>query len=218
MNALRGRGFTLIEVVIALALVAVILAGLVSALVSFGKTAARIEERTLASDDVRLVYAFLQQSLSAAAPRVWVRPQDMAPMSWFQGSDSELEWLGLMPARQGVGGLYHLRLGVERGSRGPGRLVLSYLPYVGDDPPPDWSQAESHLLLDGVTNFALAYRALDEDEWRDEWRDSQVLPARVRMALAIRGQDWPQLVVPVLEAQPRNDVNRARPMAGVGGG
>lgn len=217
MNALRGRGFTLIEVIIALTLVAVILAGLVSALASFGKTSARIEERTLVSDDVRLVYAFLEQSLSPAAPRMWVRPQDMAPVSWFQGSDSELEWLGLMPARHGVGGLYHLRLGVERGSRGPGRLVLSYLPYAGDDPPPDWSQAESHLLLDGVTRFALAYRALDEDEWRDEWRDSQVLPTRVRIDLAVRGQSWPELIVPILETQPP-DEGRSLPMTGSGSG
>lgn len=218
MSARRRAGFTLIEVVIALALVAVILAGLVSALVSFGKTSARIEERTLVSDDVRLVYAFLEQSLSPATPRVRVRPSDMAPVSWFQGGDSELEWLGLMPARHGVGGLYHLRLGIERGARGAGRLMLSYLPYVGDDPPPDWSQAESHLLLDGVTGFALAYRALDEDEWRSAWRDVQVLPARVRMDLAVRGQSWPSLVVPVLEAQPLNDVNHAQPMEDFGGG
>lgn len=217
MSPRRGAGFTLIEVVIALALVAVILAGLVSALVSFGKTSARIEERTLISDDVRLTYAFLEQSLSPATPRVWVRPRDLTQVSWFQGGDGELEWLGLMPARHGVGGLYHLRLGVERGPRGAGRLMLSYLPYTGDDPP-DWSRAESHLLLDGVTGFALAYRALDEDEWRSEWRDVQVLPARVKMDLAVRGQPWPPLVVPVLEAQPRHDVNHSQPMESFDGG
>lgn len=209
----HGRGFTLIEVVIALTLVAVILTGLVSALVSFGKTSTRVEERALTSDDVRLVYAFLEQSLSAAAPRVRVRPDDLVPVSWLEGSGTELEWLGLMPARHGVGGLYHLRLGVERGRR----LVLYYLPYAGDDPPPDWGAAESHLLLDGVTAFDLAYRALDEDEWRAEWSATEVLPARVKVGLAVRGQAWPELIVPVLEAQPRPDLNRAESRGGDGG-
>ncbi len=205
----HGRGFTLIEVVIALTLVAVILTGLVSALVSFGKTSTRIEERSLTSDDVRLVYAFLEQSLGAAAPRVRVRPEDSVPVGWFEGSGTELEWLGLMPARHGVGGLYHLRLGVERGADRGRRLVLYYLPYAGDDPPPDWGLAVSHLLLEGVTGFDLAYRGADEDEWRAEWRDTEVLPARVKVGLAVRGQTWPELIVPVLEAQPRPDLNRA---------
>jgi len=209
----HSRGFTLIEVVIALTLVAVILTGLVSALVSFGKTSTRIEERSLTSDDVRLVYAFLEQSLGAAAPRVRVRPEDLVPVGWFEGSGTELEWLGLMPARHGVGGLYHLRLGVERGRR----LVLYYLPYAGDDPPPDWGAAESHLLLAGVTAFDLAYRALDEDEWRAEWRATEVLPARVKVGLAVRGQAWPELIVPVLEAQPRPDLDRSEPRGGDGG-
>lgn len=211
------RGFTLIEVVIALTLVAVILAGLVSALVSFGKTSTRLEERTLVSDDVRLVHAFLEQSLGAAAPRVRVRPDDAVPVSWFQGAATELEWLGLMPARHGVGGLYHLRLGVERGAGNRRRLMLYYLAFAGDDPPPDWSAAQSHLLLDGVTGFDLAYRALDDDEWRAEWRDTEVLPARVKMGLAVRGQSWPELIVPVLEAQPRPDLDRSQPQGEDGG-
>lgn len=63
MNPTRARGFTLIEVVVALTLLAVILAGLIGALATFARSASRIDERTLASDDVRLVYAFLRQSL-----------------------------------------------------------------------------------------------------------------------------------------------------------
>ena len=202
-------GFTLIEVVVALVLLAVILTGLVSALVTFARTGERVDERTLAGDDVRLVYAFLKQSLEPASPRVRVRPEDAVAVSWLQGTESGLEWLGLMPARHGVGGLYHLRLGVEKAPEGGRRLMLYYLPYAGDDQQPDWSLAGSHLLLEAVTGLEISYRALDETEWRTEWLEAQVLPARVRISLAQGGSAWPALVVPVLGAQPRADVNRS---------
>lgn len=208
MSQSRDNGFTLIEVVVALVLLAVILTGLVSALVTFARTGERVDQRTLAGDDVRLVYAFLKQSLEPASPRVRTRPRDSAVVSWLQGTDSELEWLGLMPARHGVGGLYHLRLATER-SGDRVRLMLYYLPYAGDDPPPDWSLAGAHLLLEDVTGLEISYRALDEADWRGEWLEAGVLPARVRISLAQGGSAWPALIVPVLAAQPRADVNRS---------
>ncbi|MDD3650720.1 prepilin-type N-terminal cleavage/methylation domain-containing protein [Immundisolibacter sp.] len=211
MNPIRARGFTLIEMVVALTLLAVILAGLIGALATFARSASRIDERTLASDDVRLVYAFLSQSLGEASPRPHRRPEDSASVSWLQGDEAQLEWLGLMPARHGVGGLYHLRLRLAA----DGDLFLYYLPYAGDDPPPDWNAAAAHRLLRGLSGFAIAYRALDEPDWRPAWRDVEVLPARVRVALARPGEVWPELVVPVLAAEPLADVNRSARFGGM---
>lgn len=204
----RAGGFTLIEVVVATALLAVILTGLVSALVTFARTGERIEQRTLASDDVRLVYAFLEQSLGPASARAQTQADDNALVGWLQGTDTGLEWLGLMPARHGVGGLYHLRLGAER-SGDRSQLMLYYLPYAGEDPPPDWSQASAHLLLDGLTRLAISYRAVGEPEWRGEWLDTPVLPARVQIDLARDGIPWPPLVVPILAAEPRADIDQS---------
>lgn len=68
--------------------------------------------------------------------------------------------------------------------------------------------AAAHRLLRGLTGFALAYRALDEPDWRPAWRDAEVLPARVRIALGRPGEVWPELVVPVLAAEPLADVER----------
>ena len=113
MSGRRARGFTLVEVVVALALLAVILTGLISALVTFARTSDRVDQRTQAGDDVRLVYAFLSQSLGPADPRMRTRPDDAVTLSWMQGTATELVWLGLMPARHGVGGLFHLRLGFQ---------------------------------------------------------------------------------------------------------
>lgn len=210
MNGREARGFTLIEVVVALSLLAVILTGLLSALVTFANSASRVDERILASDDVRLVHAFLRQSLGEASPRLRQRPEDSVLVSGLHGIDTTLEWLGLMPARHGVGGLYHLRLDVGA----DGDLILRYLPYAGDGSPPDWQAASAHVLLRGLRQFELAYQALDEPEWRATWLDAQVLPARVRIALAREGEVWPALVVPLLAAEPLAGVNRSRSPGG----
>ncbi len=214
MSGRRARGFTLVEVVVALVLLAVILTGLISALVTFARTSDRVDQRTQAGDDVRLVYAFLSQSLGPADPRMRTRPDDAVTLSWMQGTATELVWLGLMPARHGVGGLFHLRLRLAPDTTGADRLMLDYLPYAGEDPPPDWGRAGTHLLLDGVSELQIAYRALDEVAWRAEWLEAQVLPARIRVSLIQNGSSWPALMVPVLAAQPRVDINASQPMGG----
>lgn len=205
MNGRDARGFTLIEVVVALSLLAVILTGLLSALVTFANSASRVDERILAGDDARLIQVFLRQSLGEASPQLRQRPEDSALVSGLRGTSTELEWLGLMPARHGIGGLYHLWLGVGD----EGDLVLRYLPYVGDRAP-DWRAARTHVLLPGPSRLDLAYQPLDEREWRANWLDAQVLPARVRIALAREDEVWPALVVPLLAAEPLVGVNRSK--------
>lgn len=202
----RRAGFTLVEVVVALTLLSLILLGLVSALRSLGETGSRLEGRSLRSDDVRLVPGFLRQAIGSASPRLHVRPTDMATMPWFEGASAEMVWVGNMPARQGVGGLHHLRLAVI-GTGGTPQLMLQYLPFVGDDMFPDWALAPSQLLVAGVDRFELGYQRAGTSDWLPEWADPQVLPGRVRMLLSAGGQAWPEMVFSVVEAQPGMDPN-----------
>ncbi len=197
----RAAGFTLVEVVVALTLLSLILLGLVSALRSLGETGSRLEGRSLRSDDVRLVPAFLRQAIGSASPRLHVRPTDMATMPWFEGAATEMVWVGNMPARQGVGGLHHLRLAVI-GTGGTPQLMLQYLPFISDDLFPDWTQAPGQLLVAGVDRFELSYQRLGTGEWSPEWADPLVLPGRVRLMLSAGGQAWPEMVFAVVEAMP----------------
>lgn len=213
---MRSSGFTLVEVVIALSLVSVIMMGLITAFVTFGNTSARVDRRAFESDDVRLVHGFLRESLASASPRLYLREDDGANVPAFVGEDVRLTWLGLMPARHGVGGLYHMRIDLERDDRG-GRLMLRYLPFRADEPEPDWADAAEHLLLDGVSEFVLAYRQLGSDEWRTDWHDEHVLPGHVLIGLSLAEARWPALVVRVFAAEQVLDVGEdpLRPDGGV---
>ncbi|MGD9945820.1 MAG: hypothetical protein AB7S98_21540, partial [Burkholderiaceae bacterium] len=180
----------------------------VTALRSLGETGSRLEARSLRSDDVRLVPAFLRQTIGSAVPRLHVRPTDMATVPWFEGAAVEMVWVGNMPARQGIGGLYHLRLSLIADGGLP-QLMLQYMPFVGDDLFPDWAQAPGQRLVADVERFELSYQRLGTSEWQPEWADPMVLPGRVRLQLAAGGQAWPELVFALLEAQPGTDPNQS---------
>lgn len=211
---MRGRvrkaspGFTLIEVVVALTLLSILMVGLISALVTFGNTGSRLEQRALESDDIRLVHAFLRQSLSAASPLQQVREDDQARTISFVGGERQLEWLGLMPARHGAGGLYKLRLRLAPGADDEDMLMLDYRPYVGEEDAGDWSAGRTHELLDGRISLAFSYLRAGADAWQPYWDDSSVLPELVRMELDRDGERWPDFAVRVLAAEPGGDVQR----------
>lgn len=208
----RAGGFTLVEVVVALSLVSLIMLGLMAALGTFASTASRLDRRALQSDDIRLVYAFVRTSLSSASPRIRTDARDLAHTTWFYGEAGAIEWLGLMPARHGAGGLYHLRLAHEP-AFGPGHLVLQYLPYTDDASPPDWAAAHTHMLLDDVKGFSVAYQGLGSSEWRSSWRNRDVLPGRIGIHITLGDGTWPELMVHPAAAEAGRD-DDAPPMPG----
>lgn len=199
MSRRAEQGFTLVEVVVALTLLALLLFGMVSALRSFGQTGTRLEQQTLANDDLRLVSSLLQRAISRSSARVRADGVDQLGKGWFQGGASELVWLGHLPARHGVGGLTHLRLFVTgAGEEGGGRLMLQMAPFAGDDQAPDWALLEPRILLEGVDALSFQYQGRDETGelfWFETWDEAGVLPVLVQMLVVVRGRPWPPVVI-----------------------
>lgn len=210
----RGAGFTLVEVVITLAIMALIMLGLVSALATFGQSRSRVEVQLARVDDVRLVSAFLRATLSRSSSAYNGRGRSAVAM--FQGDARELRWLGVMPARHGVGGLYQFRLSVAEGPDAREALQLQYLPYTGGDLENVWEAVPTRALVSDISDFGLAYRGGEDDAiWQEDWIDQERAPQLVRMLIGAGGRDWPELVVRVRAA----DLARAggRIVRGAGG-
>jgi general secretion pathway protein J len=196
----RARGFTLIEVVIALALSSLVMLGRVSALASLGASARRIDARAGQSDRQWLTGEFLRAALSSMAGQIRYTRPDGSRSIYFHGEPQRVEWLGNMPARHGVGGIHHFRLLLEddADAASGARLVLQYAPYVGN---PDFDPAaiSTHVLATGVDAFAIAYQSKPEREdeeavWGDLWDDAERPPGRVRILIDAEGKAWPPLV------------------------
>lgn len=195
----RSRGFTLVEVLIALVLLSLIMTGLVASLRTFGDTASRIETRIEHAEEVRLVGGFLQQVIGDLLGKQ-VTLEDGQVQQLFFGSAEELIWLAPMPAHHGVGGLHMFRLRYRARATDPA-LTLQFAPYFGINRLPDWAALEQRDLLTGLQHLELAYQAAGSRDWLASWTDPQAFPARIRIRLEQRDRYWPELVIPLTGAE-----------------
>ncbi|MDR2261782.1 MAG: prepilin-type N-terminal cleavage/methylation domain-containing protein [Azoarcus sp.] len=192
-----ARGFTLIEIVIALTIMSLIMLGLMSAFATLGGTATRLDERAGQGSRQWLINEFLRASLASSTGRFKQRLADESQAIFFRGGPQSLQWLGAMPARYGAGGLYHFFLDLEAENNGA-RLVLRYTPYVVDSPP-DSAAIDARVLAENVAALRILYQTrpekLDEEAvWSESWDDPDKLPARVRIDFTANGATWPPVV------------------------
>jgi prepilin-type N-terminal cleavage/methylation domain-containing protein len=174
--ALRQRGFTLIEILVALALAGLVMlvlsGGIAIALRGFGQIAgatARIDER-------RLVAFWLRREIESALPPEF----GGAARRPFVGTGDALSFLALSADSAG---LVVASLALEPGgdrARGS-RLVLVRQPGDG-------GLASRIVLAHDVAGIALSYWGFaDGDEaarWHGSWNDPRRLPTLVRIAVA----------------------------------
>lgn len=189
-----NTGFTIVELVIALSLLALIMLGLVSAMRGFAQTGVRMEASAQSGDQLRLLPGFLRRTISTAVHRVVPDERDGILNSLFIGDSNQLTWVGNMPGRHGAGGLSHMRLSV-RGDPDGADLMLQFAPFDPLQSMPDWSSASEVTLVEEVSSFALSYRALGEEGWMADWPRTAHLPGLISIGLTVRGKPWPSLVI-----------------------
>ncbi|GKS84111.1 prepilin-type N-terminal cleavage/methylation domain-containing protein [Acidovorax sp. SUPP1855] len=205
-GAFRQRGFTLVELLVVITLLSLVMLALGSALRTTAQTEERVDRRVLQTDELRVANGFLRSVLGRISlqKRAAVISVGESPY-FFVGLPDEMAWVGIMPARYGLGGRYHFRLGVVDQPAGRA-LVLRYLPWIEGGVLPDWSQAASYVLVDDVTGFALRYEDPNEEPpvWGAPWTIVDRTPQRVSMAIATSSSAWPDIVIP-LRVLPSSD-------------
>ena len=204
MRLRHEQGFTVIELIISLVIVAIIMVGLLTAMRSFGITGEKLDARIALVDERRVVSGFLDDVFGQVVLRPRLSLAGTPDESTFVGGAAAVQWVGVMPARHGAGGLYHFRLQVAAANDGGSALMLAYLPYTGVELLPDWSLAEQRVLLGHLDSFSLAYQLDDGSEWREAWRNSSEPNSLSRVRLSIRSarSEWPLFVIRVRGLQP----------------
>lgn len=219
------RGFTLVELLIALTLVAMITVLMFSGLRLGTRAWEGVEVASERVADIRIARNFVERMLRQARPAsVFV---DGLQLDVFAGDAERIEFVAPLTENVGIPGLYLLRLQLEQGGEHPRLVLVRWLlhPEVlagGDDYPP-WEplvDADTELedagptdrdvasgaygrtvLLPEVGEFELAYFGIGEGqqdpEWLGEWLNERRLPLAVRLVMTTPRQNWPAGVVAV---------------------
>lgn len=176
----HARGFTLLELILAMALTALLL-GMLSAGVYAVVNDWQDETGELdATLDRTLVVLQIERALVGAFPHSYI-DDDLARHIYFEGNDDALDFVSAVsPQRRS--GLTAWRLYNDTDG-----LMLKLTPAFADKPDARLEALEPTLLLPG---YRASYRYLlqrnpDEKEWRDIWEgnEQQSLPLAVHIVL-----------------------------------
>lgn len=199
MNAIgfrRHRGFTLIEVVLAMILVALIMGIAIGSIRMSRKAAENGERRIESVNAMRVTQEFLRKQLSRTLPLAFAMDRTEGKNYVFEGTEDEITFVAPMPGYLSSGGPYIQRLEIERGElRFYHRMLLS----EEDD------EDEPVVLLDRIRRAEFEFRGIDDEgklgDWEPEWEDPSRTPMMVRLTMEFTresGMQWPVLEVPLL--------------------
>jgi general secretion pathway protein J len=200
MMLLCDRGFTLLELTVALLLLALMSSVLYGTLSLSATSWDRGEARTAQVGDMRVTEEFLRQALVSQLPLRMHKVPDQ-PL-YFQGKSDSLAFAAALPGRVG-GGTYYLRLALTPAGEASQLTLARVIPDYGATTLPEFTGAEQSILADRISELHFAYFGRDPDSndannptWRDHWDDPQILPMLIRVdVVPAAGSPWPQLIV-----------------------
>jgi prepilin-type N-terminal cleavage/methylation domain-containing protein len=197
------RGFTLIEVLIALALSVMLAALLFNALHTYALTAATGHKHVAARQLSESIFQFIRAQLREAVPLV-VNTGD-ARQILFYGDERKIAFVGYIPSHRSAGGLHHNLLEI---SGTPPNQTLSFtyerLAVDGDfalETFADIDTGDARTLMDAASiefeYFGTAGSRADR-EWSRNWSGGDRLPELIRIRIDM-AHDLPatDIVVPI---------------------
>lgn len=194
------RGFTLLEVLGALALFAILLLGVYSGVRTATHTVRSGEASIERMDEVRSAQQFLRREL-AQARAVPLAHTDKGDPLYFKGDAHELKFVAPLPGYLGKLGPQLQQLKLVDNRDGTSRLEASFavMPPDGSAPKP---VGDPEVLVDRIRGGKFSYRSADAQDragqWSDEWDDTRAMPRIVRVALQLDGTTtWPLLDAPI---------------------
>jgi general secretion pathway protein J len=188
-----GRGFTLVEVVVALTILSLIMLATVTGLRTLANTQSTLERVTARVDEVRTVSGFLRDTLESVVAEEGYGGHTQGTgggggETTFRLYPDAVELTSIVLIGEGLGGSYLLRVGREED-----QLVLRWLEPRLYREPKDWNGASSRVLVNNLEELNFSYRRGLGAPWLQEW-DWEGKPQLMRMQIKASGRFWPDLV------------------------
>lgn len=194
-------GFTLLEVLIAITLLALLMAmafGTLRTAIGITHSGERAISRT---NETRTVQEFLRRQLSHAMAIPFDRMEDTGENRVFEADRNQLRFVAPMPGHLANGGP-HVQWIMIAGDQ----LLFDHSQLNGFEPddPKANNPRDPVLLMKGFSEAWFEYRGLDQDgeldDWSRDWDNVQQLPLMVRLVVVYDdpARVWPDLEIAVL--------------------
>jgi general secretion pathway protein J len=213
-----SSGFTLLEVMLAIVLLALLLAGTWGAIRTTVHAMHSGEAAIDRTNRLRVAEEFMRHQISRILPLAFGQDESTGTNYVFEGSGDSMRFVAPMPGYLSKGGPYVQTLKIVGGRSGK-ELVFTDAMLNGFDLAEAKSTMEPAVLLDQIQDAKFEYRTLDDQgeltDWSSEWDDPSVTPVMVRIAITMRPEA--RVVFPDMEIPLMLDVGASHAMGRPGG-
>jgi len=191
------RGFTLLELLVAIMIVALIMTTALGAVRLGGKSLETAIERTDSIEEMRAVTSFLRRQFVQIIPNAYGEDRPVA----FYGDSTRVEFVAPAPLQSAAAGLLAYKLTAEDDAGNP-QLMLTYAPFdVDANEFAVTDVSATRILAEGFDTIAFEYFGNGTKDsrpsWQDHWPDEEGrLPqlVRIRLSASDGRRDWPELI------------------------
>jgi general secretion pathway protein J len=200
-----SSGFTLVELLLAILLLGLLMAGAYAGITTASKAVISGESLIDRTNRVRVAQEFLRRQLRNALSLNYQVDASNGESRMFEGESDTARFVSTMPGYLSHGGAYVQTLWLRSG-RGGRELVFAFQLLNGYDADKgDKSERDPVVLIEGIQGGGFEYRGLDQDgkmsDWQEEWDNPSTLPSAVRLKLRMSEESryiWPDIEVAVL--------------------
>ncbi len=186
-----SRGFTLLELIIAITLTGLIMLLAFSAMRLAISSWRTVESVDASLEELQVVQGFLRRQLEQA--RSVTRTNQTEQNTTLKGNVRALNFIAPMPgSRLGVWGLYRFSLAFVPVDSGTNLQITYTLALPPADPGQISGETQTRILLRNLEAGAFSYfgtlTVKEPATWHDEWTSDASLPQLVRVRLRSQGQ------------------------------
>ena len=218
---MKSRGFTLVELLLALSLMSMLLALAYGGLRASTRAADKGQTILEDSSRIRMAHQFVRKQLNQILPLAYTVNEDGTERTVFEGAPDRIRYVAPMPGYLGFGGPQVQELALVRSEEGMA-LVLSHALLQGFVEENLYLR-QPILLVDGIDAGEFSFLGRDENEeltaWTGYWDAIDTVPESVALDVEFNEDvyiQWPLLTASVridpaaLEGSRQNRSNRPK--------
>lgn len=197
-----NRGFTLVEVLLALSLMSMLLALAYGGMRASTRAADKGQSILEDSSRIRMAHQFVRKQVNQMAPLGFAEGDTPESRIVFEGDINKIRFVASMPGYLGFGGPQVQELEIISGENGRS-LVLSHA-LLQNFEEGDLYLRDPIVLVDKIESAEFSFLGLDEtgavSGWASQWEATGILPEAVSLDIEfIEGVyiQWPLLVASV---------------------